>query len=74
MEFAMLDELVRQCREKGVYEIIGYYYKSTKNVMVADLYKTFGFVRVETNGDDSVWNLNIENYVNKNNFIKIIDD
>ena len=28
MEFAMLDEFVRQCKENSVTDIIGYYYKS----------------------------------------------
>ena len=36
MEFAMLDELVRQCTKKGVTEIIGYYYQSDKNNMEID--------------------------------------
>ena len=43
MEFAMLDEFVRQCKEKGITEIIGYYYKSAKNNMVSKLYQKFGF-------------------------------
>ena len=43
MEFAMLDELIAQCREKGVSELVGYYYKSAKNNMVSDLYEKFGF-------------------------------
>jgi predicted enzyme involved in methoxymalonyl-ACP biosynthesis len=44
MEFAMLDELVSKCKDKKVSEIIGYYYKSTKNSMVSDLYEKFGFM------------------------------
>lgn len=42
IEFAMLNEMVRQCKEKGLSEIIGYY-KSDKNNMISDLYKRFGF-------------------------------
>ena len=74
MEFAMLDELVRQCKEKGVLEIIGYYYQSDKNNMVFDLYEKFGFVLNDSNGEDTIWRLDISNYENKNKFIGIQND
>ena len=74
MEFAMLDELVRQCKEKGVSEIIGYYYKSAKNNMVSDLYEKFGFELTETNSENTVWKLDILNYENKNKFIGVSND
>lgn len=50
MEFAMLDELVQQCREQGIQNIVGYYYKTAKNAMVKDLYGTFGFTKDEGHG------------------------
>jgi len=74
MEFAMLDELVQQCKKKGVINIIGYYYKSPKNNMVADLYKRFGFTKIHGDDKDTVWKLDIENYANKNKFIKVTND
>ena len=74
MEFAMLDELVKQCLEKGVSEIVGYYYKSTKNSMVSNLYEEFGFILTEENNEDTVWKIDISNYVNKNKFIEIKND
>ena len=74
MEFAMLDELVRQCKEKNVLEIIGYYYQSDKNNMVFDLYEKFGFVLSDTNGEDTIWMLDISNYENKNKLIGIEND
>ena len=70
MEFAMLDALVDACRDRGVTELFGYYYKTPKNSMVSDLYETFGFTLVEQNGDDSVWKLSLEHYEHKNKFIK----
>ncbi|MBQ6180638.1 MAG: HAD-IIIC family phosphatase [Ruminococcus sp.] len=72
MEFAMLDELVRICREKGIRKLMGYYYKTPKNNMVAELYARFGFALISTteNGD-SVWELYTDNYNNKNNVIKV---
>ena len=74
MEFAMLDELVKQCTEKGVSKIVGYYYKSTKNNMVSNLYERFGFILSETNSEDTIWKLDISNYENKNKFIGINND
>lgn len=71
MEFAMLDELVKRCKENNINELRGYYYKTNKNNMVEDLYSKFGFELLEKNDDDSIWKLDISNYENKNKFIKV---
>ena len=71
MEFAMLDEVVKQCKEKNVFKIIGYYYQSSKNNMVANLYEEFGFELVSTIGKDTIWRLDISSYENKNILIGI---
>ena len=65
VEYVMLDELVRIARVNGCRDLVGYYYKTKKNGMVADLYKMFGFSLVATNGDDTVWKLGTDNYVNQ---------
>ncbi len=72
MELAMLDELVRCCREAGIDRIIGYYYKTPKNSMVAELFGTLGFALTEKkeNGD-SVWCLETAGYVNQNKVIEV---
>jgi FkbH-like protein len=71
MELAMLDEFVKKCRERSIRRIIGYYYKTPKNGMVAGLYESFGFSPVEKKDNgDSVWSLETEGYVNKNEVIK----
>ncbi len=74
MELAMLDELVRLAKEKGISRLNGFYYKTLKNHLVSELYGTFGFTCDSTaeNGD-SVWHMDIENYENKNKVIKIRD-
>ncbi len=74
MELAMLDEIVRQCKEKDVLEVIGYYYQSDKNSMVCNLYEKFGFTLKAVNGEDTIWSLNILNYENKNKLIGIQND
>jgi FkbH-like protein len=74
MEFAMLDELVRKCKEQNVSEIIGYYYKSAKNSMVSVLYEKFGFSLIEEDNGDTIWKLDIKNYEIKNKFIEVEND
>ena len=74
MEFAVLDEFVRKCRAKNISQIIGYYYKSAKNNMVADLYGEFGFNLVGKNNEDSIWKLDIRTYEYKNNLIVVKND
>jgi FkbH-like protein len=72
MEYAMLDELVAQCRKHGISRIIGTYLKTPKNSMVSQLYGTFGFELTEQHENgDSVWCLDVNSYVNKNKVIKI---
>lgn len=74
MELAMLDELVRRAKEKGVTRINGYYYKTHKNNMVSELYGSFGFtLGKKLDNGDSEWHLDIGNYENKNKVIKIRD-
>ena len=71
-QFAMLDELVHICREKGISRIIGRYIKSPKNHMVAELYGSFGFTLISASENgDSVWELNVSQHKNKNHVIKV---
>lgn len=72
MEFAMLDELVKECLKNNISEIFGYYYKTAKNNMVKDLFASFGFEKINTaeNGD-SIWKLNTADYTPSNHVIKV---
>ena len=72
MEFAMLDTLVAKCRENGITTIRGYYYPTPKNNMVRELFKTFGFdKRSEDEAGNTVWELKVEGYENKNHVIAV---
>ncbi|MDE6035339.1 MAG: HAD family hydrolase, partial [Ruminococcus sp.] len=72
MELAMLDELVKKSRERGIEKIIGYYYRTPKNKMVSELFATFGFDNISrSDNGDTVWCLDIKTYVNKNHVIKV---
>ena len=73
MEYAMLDELVNACREKGIETIRGYYYPTAKNKMVAQLYGELGFTKTSEDGDGStVWELKASAHTeSKNTAIKV---
>lgn len=73
MEQAMLDELVLYAKKRGISQIKGYYYKTAKNAMVANLYREFGFEKISENENgDSEWILNIKDYNIKNKNIKVV--
>lgn len=72
LEYAMFDELVRLAKERGVRTITGSYYKTAKNVIVADFYGELGFEKTAQNNDDSDWKYTIpETYENKNTAIEV---
>lgn len=71
IEHAMLDELIKKARAKGIAKLRGYYYKTAKNNMVKNFYCDFGFCLVSQDGDDTVWELDITDYKNKNDVIFI---
>ncbi|MDL2287658.1 HAD-IIIC family phosphatase [Eubacteriales bacterium OttesenSCG-928-G02] len=70
MELAMLDTLVSECKSKNINKIIGYYYPTPKNKMVENLYGVFGFNKISQTESETVWELDIDNYENKNKYIK----
>ena len=72
MEFAMMDELVRICKEKGITCIKGSYLKTEKNSMVKDMYESFGFAKVleDVSGNKYYELGDLQNYQIKCNVIK----
>lgn len=74
MEFAMMDEIVRLCKERGIQEIKGYYYPTAKNGMVKDFYALQGFTKEsEDSQGNSTWKLSVTgDYQQKNQVIKIV--
>ena len=73
MEFAMMDELVRQCRERCVETIYGHYYPTAKNGMVREFYAAQGFTkRSEDAEGNTLWELDISGgYEAKNKYIEV---
>ncbi len=74
MEYAMMDELVKTAKVHGIKKIAGYYYKTAKNGMVKDFYSLHGFTKTQDDGDDSVWSLDIDDYIIKNPAIAVNRD
>ena len=72
MECAMMDELVRLCRERGVKTLRGFYYPTAKNGMVREFYGEQGFDKISEAPDGStVWTLALDGYENKNHVIRV---
>ena len=71
MEQAMLDALVSRAREAGCTCIIGYYFPTKKNQMVAALFADFGFEEMEQEGAATKWKLGLDGYQKKARFIKV---
>jgi FkbH-like protein len=73
MELAMLDAVVSRARLAGARRLVGHYYKTAKNGMVADHYERLGFTRVshDPETEASVWSLPVEGYQPKNCHISL---
>ena len=76
MEYFMLDQVVSECRKRGVSELRGYYYPTKKNGMVRDFYGTLGFQKESEDIEgNSVWSFPVrDDYQNKNTVIKTEGD
>ena len=73
MEFAMMDELVRQAKSRGIRKLVGYYDPTAKNAMVRDVYSLQGFTKIsEDQEGNTVWEYVIpETYENKQHVIAV---
>ena len=71
VEDLMLDELVARARGKGCKALVGYYFPTKKNKVVADMYSDFGFTLLEENDEGTIWELPLISYERKNQFIRV---
>lgn len=70
LEYAMFDELVQICQNRGVRKLRGLYFKTKKNVLVEEFYQTLGFTEIERDENHGVWEYEIpEAYSLKNRYI-----
>lgn len=75
MEYAMIDTLVKQCRDCEIRQIYGYFYPTAKNAMVKDFYALQGFEKLEEDVDGNAkWSFRIpEQYTLKNQVITVME-
>ena len=74
MEYAMLDSLVKRAREMGIEALIGDYFPTKKNGMVAKLYEEFGFTKTAEKPDGhTMWRLELAGFTSKSRFITITE-
>ena len=73
MENVMLNVLVKRATQVGCKKILGYYFQTKKNHMVANMYEQFGFQKISQNEHDTVWLLQVSDFVTQKNFIKIVE-
>ena len=75
MEYAMMDTLVKQCRDCEILQIYGYFYPTAKNAMVKDFYAWQGFEKLEEDVDGNAkWSFRIpEQYTLKNQVITVME-
>ncbi len=72
LEYAMMDELVKRCRDKGIKTIRGHYYPTAKNGMVRDFYDLQGFRLVNEDAEgNKEYTLNVEDHRNRNEVIDV---
>lgn len=73
MEYAMMDNLIYECTQRGVHEVKGYYYPTAKNIMVRDFYQDMGFEKIrEDESGNTEWLYQIpQKYENKNDVIEV---
>ena len=76
LEFAMMDELVKRCKEKGIRKIIGHYYPTAKNNMVKEFYALQGFTKIaEDEKGNTDWEFVIrDDYKLKNEVILVNEE
>lgn len=71
-EYSMFAELLHICKEKGISEINGIYYKTAKNSMVKDFYQDLGFTCIKRTEESSNWILQVSDFeFNKEFYINI---
>ena len=65
MEEFIVNQMVRQARQRGVKRLVGEYLPTSKNSMVKNLYGDLGFA-----GGDGRWELDLEKFEERKTFIR----
>ena len=71
MEDAMMNELVKQAKERGIKTIRGYYYPTAKNGMVKDFFVHEGFTRIEETEEQIIDELQVDSYEERAVYMRV---
>ena len=71
VEEALLQYLVQQARLRGISEIIGRYIPTARNALVRDHYAGLGFTRTGSQNGETIWQLAVSGYGEKNLPLKV---
>jgi FkbH-like protein len=71
VEEALLQYLVQQARLRGISEIIGRYIPTARNALVRDHYAGLGFTRSGAKDGETIWQLAVSGYDEKNLPLKV---
>ena len=73
VEIYTMNKIFEYAKENGYSKIIGKYKPTSKNKMVADFYKSFGFALVEgvtiAREGEETWSLSTSKYIPKKTFV-----
>ena len=70
LEFAVFDRFVDECKSKGIKRIVGCFYATDRNKSNRDIYLKLGFIQYSP----ATYELNVEDYVKKNEVIECLND
>ncbi len=70
MEDFVVNEIIDSARKFGAEKVTGEYIKTSKNAMVEQIYKKYGFEKVGEN----TYSIALDDYIKKHNFISKIEE
>lgn len=70
LEFAVFDKFVDECKSKGIKRILGRFYVTDRNKSNCGIYRKLGFIQCSP----TIYELNVEDYVNKNEVIECLNN
>ncbi|NBH84657.1 HAD-IIIC family phosphatase [bacterium C-53] len=72
VEDTIMNAVVEEAKRRGISKIIGYYYPTSKNIMVEEFYGIMGYTKVAEDKNGNVeWELNVDQYNVKLTHMKV---
>lgn len=71
IENLMINCLMKEAEKAGCRKVTGYYFRTKKNGMTAEMYKNFGFKLASHDGENSTWEIMTGDFRPMKNFISV---